>query len=103
MILPLTPPPPGYVSLAPYMVTFEWSDGRCSTWFKDHLLGAMTCWWADPIRPDEDSPQRRVMIDARGVIVLGMHGLGQPLYATDEMFERLGEWCPRHAEGMFTF
>lgn len=72
-LLPLTPPPENYESAEPYLVSFEWlAIEQISGWTAASLAEAMSI-WCHPSAPWDGHlcPDRRVVVDVRGVTVLG--------------------------------
>lgn len=69
---PLPRASPDYHSVGPYIVSFEWADGRIITRIKDGLVDALQDFWSMvPLLGQPGSPDRRIVVDARGIAVLG--------------------------------
>lgn len=75
MMEPLQAPRLDYVSVPPYRVTFEWLNGRLETRELADLPHAIFAFWdsIDAYGPfgEDRAPHRRVVVDVRGVTILG--------------------------------
>lgn len=98
--LPIPSIPLSYESAGPYVVTFEWDDGKLLSWRVADLETAVFI-YLDETRPtgEADSCRRRIIVDVRGAIILGLNEEisvlpHRPFLATDEVmatFVRIGQ------------
>lgn len=80
-------PPPGYeyTTTGPWWVAHISNDGRPQAWVMWTFESAVIRFWA---HRERQHPQRRVMIDAMGVTVLGIDRATNGMVGTRETMEQ---------------
>ena len=92
-MIPLAWPPEDYHMHPPFLVTLEWADGRIWSDAYDDLVDACDAFLQRPGPDEPDHPDRRTIIDARGVHVLGIMAdapIPQPVMVmSDDLIDEL--------------
>lgn len=94
-MLPLAAPPMEYLTRGPWLVSFEWVDGRFHTTKMMDFGKAVFAFWGSMTSfgpfGSHSAPNRRCLVDARGVTILGCLDrvpTEVPVVATQEVLDK---------------